>query len=43
MPIPKPKSGEKQSEFVQRCYAEIRSEYDEEQALAICYEVYRKK
>lgn len=43
MPIPKPKSGEKQSEFIQRCIIQISGEYDRGQALAICYKQYREK
>lgn len=38
MPIPKPKSKEKKSEFVSRCVSQISSEYkDNKQAVAICY------
>jgi hypothetical protein len=42
MPIPEPKSGEKQSEFIQRCVVQIGAEYDRRQALAICYKKYRE-
>jgi hypothetical protein len=39
MPIPKPKAGESQKEFVQRCMEDntMQSEYDQDQRLAICY------
>lgn len=37
MPIPKRKAGEPRDEFVSRCIAEIRDEYDVKQASAICY------
>lgn len=40
MPIPKPNSGESQQEFVSRCMHEIGNEYDQQQALAICYNTY---
>ena len=43
MPIPNPKSGEAQDEFVGRCMTEIGSEYDQDQALAICYATYEKE
>ena len=42
MPIPKPKAGESQREFVQRCMSDSQmSEYDQEQRLAICYNEFR--
>jgi hypothetical protein len=41
MPIPKPKSDEKQSDFVFRCAAEIGDEYLRDQAIAICYQQWR--
>jgi hypothetical protein len=37
MPIPKPQSGEKQSDYIQRCLEAIGSEYPQDQAVAICY------
>jgi hypothetical protein len=40
MPIPNPQSGESQSEFVSRCIGEIRGEYPQDQAAAICYNKY---
>jgi hypothetical protein len=42
MPIPRPKSGEKQRDFIQRCIIQITNEYDKDQALAICYKQYRE-
>lgn len=43
MPIPSPKSGEKQREFIQRCVIQISGEYGKQKALAICYDKYRNK
>ncbi len=43
MPIPKPKQNEKQKEFVMRCVADLSNEYDQDQALAICYNEYKNK
>lgn len=43
MPIPNPRSGEQENEFVSRCIREIIDEYDQSQAAAICYSTYRKK
>lgn len=43
MPVPKPNSGESESEFVGRCMHEIGNEYDQQQALAICYNTYRQE
>lgn len=44
MPIPKPKKGEKQDEFVSRCMGAIGGEYDDEkQAVAICYSTWRDR
>lgn len=40
MPLPKPNSGETQAEFVSRCMSEIGNEYDQQQALAICYNTF---
>jgi len=42
MPIPNPSKGEAEDAFVSRCMTEIGSEYDQEQALAICYASYEK-
>lgn len=43
MPIPRPKSGEKQKDFIERCVVQISGEYGRDQALAICYKQYREK
>lgn len=43
MPIPKPKGGEGENEYVSRCMQEIGGEYDDNtQAVAICYATYRQ-
>lgn len=42
MPIPKPNPGENESEFVGRCVSEISNEYDQDQAVAICFNTYRE-
>jgi hypothetical protein len=43
MPIPKVQSGEKQTEYIQRCLEAIGSEYqDKDQAVAVCYTQYRE-
>ena len=42
MPIPKPKSGEKQSDYIGRCMSAISNEYDQDQALGICYSTWRE-
>jgi hypothetical protein len=43
MPIPKVKSGEKQSEYIQRCLEAIGSEYpNKDQAVAVCYTQFRE-
>jgi len=36
-PVPSPESGEDENTFVGRCMKEIGGEYDQDQALAICY------
>ncbi len=36
MPIPNPKGGESQDKFVSRCVSQIRNEYPQDQAVAIC-------
>jgi hypothetical protein len=38
MPIPKRESGERENEFIPRCMSAIADEYDQDQALAICYQ-----
>jgi len=43
MPIPKPKPGEKEDDFVGRCLAAIGDEYeDNDQAVAVCYSTFRE-
>lgn len=42
MPIPKPRPDENESEFVGRCVSEISNEYDQDQAVAICFNTYRE-
>ena len=45
MPIPKPNSGESQSEFLKRCMADdvMVNEYDQEQRAAVCNSAYMEK
>lgn len=45
MPIPKPNSGESQSDFLQRCMSDSKmvSEYDQEQRAAVCSSTYAEK
>ena len=38
MPIPKRESGERENDFIPRCMSEISGEYEQDQALAICYQ-----
>lgn len=38
MPIPKRGSGETEKEFIPRCISEISGEYEQDQAVAICYQ-----
>ena len=38
MPIPKRESGERENDYIPRCMSEIASEYEQDQALAICYQ-----
>ena len=43
MPIPKPKKGEKEDDFISRCMSAIGDEYDDkDQAVAICYDTWRE-
>ena len=42
MPIPKPKAGEKQVDFMPRCIEKLMNYHDREEAMAICYDTYRK-
>jgi|694.fasta_scaffold28230_9 hypothetical protein len=41
MPIPKPKSGQTEQEYVSECIPAILDEYGQEQSAAICYNTYR--
>ena len=43
MPIPEPKSGERQTQFIARCYEQIKDEYPKAQGFAICYQKYKDK
>ena len=43
MPIPKPKSGEEQSQFMLRCVPILMKEYKKEQAIAICYNSFNQE
>jgi|TARA_Y100000361_G_scaffold130819_1_gene127113 hypothetical protein len=43
MPIPKPKSGEKQSDFMLRCVPALSNYHKKEQAIAMCYKAYKDK
>ncbi len=43
MPIPKPKEGESEKDFIPRCVRSIIDEYDQNQALGICYSQLRQK
>jgi hypothetical protein len=42
-PIPSPSGDEDENAFVSRCMKEIGGEYDQDQALAICYGKYKDK
>lgn len=42
MPIPQPKSGEKENEFISRCVSAIYNEYGEDQSLGICYSTWKE-
>jgi hypothetical protein len=42
-PIPSPESGEDENTFISRCMKEIGGEYDQDQALGICYSKLRGK
>ena len=42
-PIPSPSGEEDRDTFIGRCMGEIGKEYDQEQALAICYKKYEDK
>jgi hypothetical protein len=43
MPIPTPKDGQAEQEYVSECISAIIDEYGQEQASAICYSTYRKE
>lgn len=45
MPIPKPKKGELNDTFIQRCMSDeiMKSEYDQEQRLAVCQATYESE
>lgn len=43
MPIPTPKDGQSEQEYVSECISAIYDEYGEEQSAAICYNTYRKE
>ena len=38
MPIPKRNKGERENDFIPRCISEISGEYEQDQAVAICYQ-----
>lgn len=38
MPIPKRSKGEREKDFIPRCISEISGEYEQQQAIAICYQ-----
>jgi hypothetical protein len=42
MPIPQPKSGETEEDFIGRCMSAIYDEYGQEQGSAICYSTWRE-
>jgi len=43
MPIPNPKSGQSEEEYIGECIPAIIDEYGQEQAAAICYATYEKE
>jgi len=43
MPIPKPKLAEKQSDFMIRCVPMLTPYHKKDQAIAICYDAFKKK
>ena len=46
MPLPKPKSGEKQKEFIQRCITDntMAKEFpQQDQRVAVCYQQWKEK
>ena len=43
MPIPKPKLAEKQSDFMIRCVPMLTPYHKQSEAIAICYDAFKKK
>ncbi len=44
MPLPMPRKQEKKNAFVSRCMEKVQGEFDsQEQRLAVCYGLWRKK
>ena len=43
MPIPKPKPAEKQLDFMIRCVPMLMPYHEKSQAIAICYDAFKKK
>jgi hypothetical protein len=43
MPIPNPKAGQTEEEYIGECIPAIIDEYGQEQAAAICYSTYEKE
>jgi len=43
MPIPEPRKGEKESEYISRCMHVVGKEEKRNRALAICYRKYRER
>jgi len=46
MPLPKPKSGEKQKEFIQRCVTDntmVKEFPQRDQRVAVCYQQWKEK
>ena len=42
MPIPTPKKGQTEQEYVSECISQLMDEYGQEKGSAICYNTYRK-
>jgi len=42
MPIPKPQKNEKQKDFMMRCVPELSKYHKKDQAIAMCYDAYKK-
>jgi hypothetical protein len=43
MPLPIPRISETQREYIERCYPEAVKEWDNTQALGVCYSRWREK